>query len=132
MANINITTLSVPRTPRNKRIYSGTTYVTKTVSSGTSGSSSSTHIEAKVLKYDNGDFDSRDVTVEFTYPISVPVGFVKVYRYEAREGGGYYVADAVHYVDDSDWITEDGFSLHIESYEALEGIIIEYSFTEQS
>lgn len=133
MTDIKVSTLSVPRIPRNKRIYSD--YKTERISIGTPETvvTPSRNIQAKILSYDNGDFTTRTIEVEFDTPFLLePVGKAWAYRYEPRVGGGYFETNAVIYVDSKDWKTATGFKIIVEDYESLTGLFIEYSFTERS
>ena len=132
MTDIKVSTLGVPRTPRNKRIYAQST-VTERVSIGQPILPLSVHYEAKKLKYDNGDFTTRDVAISFnTSFLAEPTGYIKVYRM-TNEPDGWMKQDVICFFDsESDWLNEYGFTINIADYEALDGVIIEYFFTEQS
>lgn len=135
MTDIKVSTLGVPRTPRNKRIYSY--YKSERISIGipanVANSTIPRNVQAKLLSYDNGDFVDRNISVLFQTPfIAKPVGWIKVYRYESRAGGGYFYTNAIYYVADSDWLTNIGFDIIVEDYENLTGLIVEYNFTERT
>ena len=131
MTNIYVGTLGVPRIPRNKRIYQGITQTTRTT--GVQPIPIVQHFDAKILKYDDGDFTTREVEISFGSPFyEIPVGDVKCYRYEAREGGGLFYTNVVFYVEDVDWLTPDGFKIIIEDYESLSGVYVEYLYTERT
>lgn len=133
MTDIKVSTLSVPRIPRNKRIYSD--YKTERISIGTPETvvTPTRNIQAKILSYDNGDFTTKTIEIKFDTPFSLePVGSVKAYRYDTRIGGGYFKTNAVVYLDSKDWKTPTGFRVIVEDYEDLNGLFIEYLFTERS
>jgi hypothetical protein len=132
MTDIKVSTLSVPRVPRNKRIYSE--YKTERISIGTPSEFVDTqrNIQANILSYDLGDFATRTITVDFQTPfLERPIGWVKTYRYEPRSGGGFFYTNAIHYVNSIDWLNELGFEIIVENYEALTGLFVEYSFVER-
>jgi len=133
MADINVSRLSVPKTPRNKRIYGGNFQVEyNTTAPPASDAPILPNTQAAILSYDAGDFATRTVEVEFqTAFFDVPVGWIKAYRYEERSGGGFFVTDVVTYVPSLEWRTKVGFTIGIEDYESLTGVIIEYRFTER-
>ena len=131
MTDIRVYQQGVPKIPRNKRIYSD--YRSERVSIGTPETvvQPQRNIQAKVLSYDNGDFASRTIDIIFDTPfLQVPEGYAKVYRYDARSGGGFSYTNAVHYYDTADWKTNVGFKLIIEDYEDLNGLFLEFNFTE--
>ena len=132
MTDIKVTSLSVPRIPRNKRIYSE--YKSERISIGAPASDNDIVrvVQANLLSYDAGDFLTRTVDVEFnTFFIQRPIGDVRAYRYDARNGGGYFYSNVVFHVEDENWLQEDGFRIIIEDYEDLNGVFIEYNFTER-
>ncbi len=132
MTSIKVKALSVPRTPRNGRIYASSSTTTVSIGAENTTYANSRNVQAKILSYNNGDFDSRTIEVEFgTEFFNIPVGGVKCYRYEPREGGGVSYANAVWYGEDEDWLTSIGFKIIIEDYESLEGLFVEYCFTSQ-
>ncbi len=133
MTSIKVKALSVPRTPRNGRIYASSSTTTVSIGAENTTYANSRNVQAKILSYNNGDFDSRTIEVEFgTEFIKKPVGFVKCYRYEVRENGGFYIANVVWYVSLVQWLSTIGFIIQIEDYEPLDGVYVEYCFTSQN
>lgn len=133
MTDIKVSTLSVPRVPRNKRIYSE--YKSERISVGTPSDIifNERTRNADILSYDLGDFSTKNVTIEFDSPfLDEPVGWVKVYRYDTRSGGGYFESNVVFYYDSTDWKTANSFTINIEDYEDINGVFIEYEFTERN
>lgn len=131
MTDIKVRNIQTPRIPRNKRIYDKAS-VTSRVSIGqTNYPGSQRHIEAKVLKYDDGDFATRVVNVSFESPfLELPCGFVEVYRLQ-NEVIGWMKADVQYHFLNEEWEGLGGFDLIIEDYEPLAGIIIKYNYTTQ-
>lgn len=76
------------------------------------------------------------VIVTFATPFqSKPIGVsnLKVYRMVENipTAGKWVMQDVLHnFDDDEDWLITTGFSLFIDSSEPLDGVIIEYCFTE--
>jgi len=139
MTDIRVYTLGVPRIPRNKRIYAeGTTRQNITVS-GSNGIPVLTHIEANILKADDGDIMAKSISITFNTPfIARPVGFIDVYRMQ-KEGSVWMKADVLISYSVSEPVTTDGFAFDILAHEELlstgaddTGVIIEYNFTERT
>lgn len=133
MTDIKVSILGVPRIPRNKRIYSD--FTTERITTGVPGDIifNERTQNADILSYDAGDFLTKNITVTFDSPfIEEPVGWVRAYRYESRSGGGYFETNVVIYISSTDWKTPNNFTINIEDYEDINGVFIEYKFTERN
>ncbi len=75
---------------------------------------------------------SGTVTVTFTKAFEeIPVGLPRVYRMVA-DGGVYLMQDVLFSYPSTNWLTATGFTITIDSAEALSGIIVLYTFTESN
>ena len=129
MANVFINNLSVPRKPRNKRIYAGNTF--NATNPYESSSQNIKHFEHGKIT----DITDNSVLVYFASEfVNKPICInLKVYRMVENipTAGKWIMQDVVHYFDDDeDWVVKTGFSLFIDDSEPLAGVIVEYCFTE--
>jgi len=130
MANVYVNTLGVPRKARNGRIYSGVSF--NSTNANQSGSSAATkHFENGKLT----GLTSNTVVVSFAEPFTTKPTLVQLKIYRMVENipiaGKFVMQDVLHYFDDDeDWVITTGFSLFIDSSEDLNGVIIDYCFTE--
>lgn len=130
MANVYVNTLGVPRKARNGRIYGGVSF--NSTNANQSGNS------AAAKHFENGKLTgltSNTVVVYFTEPFTIKPTLVQLKVYRMVENipiaGKFVMQDVLHYFDDDeDWVVLTGFSLFIDSSEDLNGVIIDYCFTE--
>lgn len=129
MSNVYVENIGVPKKYRNKRIYGGNSF----------DSTNPRQSSDKYIKHwEHGklvDLASKTVIVYFNTEFTnspVPIN-LKVYRMVENIpiAGKWIKQDVLHYFDDDeDWYVKTGFSLFIDESEDLEGVIIEYCFTE--
>jgi len=127
MANVFISNIEAPRKFRNGRIYGGNSFNT-TNQYQESQVGQTIHRELGTIT----DLDAVLVEVVFGEDFTkTPIGManLKVYRM-AEMGGGYNCQDVLHTFPTDEPVSVSGFTLNIHSSEELEGIIIEYNFTE--
>lgn len=130
MANVYVNTLGVPRKARNKRIYAGNSFAVTNQSQQSSsgqrhfetGKLSAEILDNHVICYFTTAFTNKPVCVN-----------LKVYRMveDIPSAGKWIMQDVLHYFDDDvDWVVTTGFSFYIDASEPLDGVILEYCFTE--
>lgn len=130
MANVYVNTLGVPQKARNGRIYAGVSFnITNANQSG--GGAAAKHFENGKLT----GLTSNTVVVSFAEPFTTKPTLVQLKIYRMVENipiaGKFAMQDVLHYFDDDeDWVITTGFSLFIDSSEDLNGVIIDYCFTE--
>lgn len=123
MANVLTNNIIVPRIARNKRIYSGNTNSTSTISAGSDVEQ--LHIESARLT----DLIDRNVVVYFVTPFEfTPTGWIKVYRMRQVVTGKWKQQDVLYYHDAEVFKNGYGFGLVIEAAESLTGVVVEYFF----
>lgn len=129
MANVYVNNSGVQRIGRNGRVYSGDGFNQNNPFQGGSGT---------VKHWEHGsitDLEERTVIVEFIQEFNRKPTLInlKVYRMieNIPHAGKWIMQDVLHYFDDDeDWSLTIGFSLFIDNSEDLEGVIIDYCFTE--
>lgn len=87
------------------------------------------HIESDRLS----DLVSRTVAISFVTPFSgIPAGIehLRVYRWAQVVTGKWAPKDVKHYFTSSSALTNEGFTLEIDTTESLTGVIVEYLFIE--
>lgn len=130
MANVYINTLGVPRKARNGRIYGGVSFnATNVTQSG--GGVTQKHFENGKIT----GLTSNTVIAYFTVPFTVKPTMIQLKVYRIVENiptpGKWVTQDVLYYFDDDeDWVVTTGFSLFIDSSEDLNGVVIDYCFTE--
>lgn len=131
MADVFISELGVPRKYRNGKIYSGNSFnVTNQYQTSSEGGVGQRHIETGRVVYTVTD--SRTITIPFvesfnTTPVLVEL---KVYRVEPLISGKWVIQDVLYYLDKDSFSDEDGFEIFIDDSESMEGVILNYNFTE--
>lgn len=127
--NVFVSQNGVPRTFRNKRIYGGNSFNTSNIYE-TNEAVNRRHTEAARLTYETGD--SRDIVVTFVENFTtIPVlQGLKIYRIVVLVSGKWVLQDVLHYLDQDSFSDETGFELFIDDSEDMEGVILNYSFTE--
>ena len=76
---------------------------------------------------------TTDYHIVITFPTAFnakPFGRLRVFRYVPRTGGGLGIQDVLFTYPDANWLTEIGFTIDISAFEALDGAIVEYQYTE--
>lgn len=132
MANVYISTLGVPRKARNKRIYAGVSFNSTNATQSGGGASSQKHFETGKL---SAEILDNHVIVYFTSAFTNKPVCVNLKLYRMVENiptaGKWVMQDVLYYFDDDvDWLISTGFSLFIDDSEPLDGVILEYCFTE--
>lgn len=78
----------------------------------------------------SADFTGHIVTVAFDSDFTnKPIGWIDIYRYRPRNGK-FVKANVLINYDSEDWLTISGFSINIDASESIDGIILEYYYTE--
>jgi hypothetical protein len=130
--DIYVSSIGIPKTARNKRIYGGVSFrSTNTFESlgGGGAASKPIHVEKGTV----GSLQSRDVEITFTEPfIQVPTGMsiVTVTRLTYNSARNAFIRENVlHYFPyGQNIVSTTGFKLKIDDDEPLLGIVIEYIF----
>ncbi len=130
MANVYVNTLGVPRKARNGRIYAGVSF-NSTNANQSGGGAAAKHFENGKLT----GITSNAVVVSFTEPFTIKPTLVQLKVYRMVENipiaGKFVMQDVLHYFDDDeDWVVLTGFSFFIDSSEDLNGVIVDFCFTE--
>ncbi len=125
MANIYVSELGVPKRYRNGKIYGGNSFNTTGAYESSNAETTPRHVETGRIEYVTGD--SKTITITFIEAFEkVPVMVqLKVMRIVAN-----VFQDVLFYLNSATFSSETGFEIFIDASEDINGVILNYNFTE--
>jgi len=130
MTDIFVREIGVPRQYRNGKTYGGNSFNTTNSFEVSEIGGGGRHIETGRIEYETGD--SRTITIEFIDAFErIPVLVsLEIYRIVPLGAGGWTFQDVLKKLNAATFSSETGFEIVIDDSEDMEGVIMNYNFTE--
>ena len=130
MTDIFVSQTAVPKRYRNGKIYGCNSFDSTNFFEVSEIGGGGRHVETGRIEYETGD--SRTIAIPFVEDFErIPVLVeIKIYRIVSIGGGKYVLQDVLYYLDTNTFSSLIGFELFIDDSEDMEGVILNYNFTE--
>jgi hypothetical protein len=130
MTDIFVSEVAVPKRYRNGKIYGGNSFDSTNFFEMSNFGGGQRHVETGRIEYENGD--SRTITIPFVKAFErIPVLVsLEIYRIAPLGAGGWTFQDVLIKLNAATFSSETGFEFIVDDSEDMEGVILNYNFTE--